>query len=208
MANSDPVCGETPTGIITKEKLGFGLCHNPCIYLWLRDMVFFSSGLQKGKIPVSLVLADPLLLWEKERELHSFPSTTVRTSWPSAGRWAESSARPSRQQASVFPEKRMEQTHLCLLCSGKRLFRNQGEFVRASVAKQKATKRPSTEAKIGQRIIFARTHWTGRIFLLKSFYFYSKLELSSSKPNAHCCALVFSKILHRGSALLMVQVLT
>lgn len=54
MANSDPVCGDTPTVIITKEKLGFGLCHSPCIYLWLRDMVFSPLGFRKERSLLAL----------------------------------------------------------------------------------------------------------------------------------------------------------
>lgn len=43
---------------------------------------------------------------------------------------------------------------------------------------------------------------------VKIFHFNSRADLSSSTSNAHYSALFFSKTLFRGSALLVVQVLT
>lgn len=195
--SSEPLCDDAPTVLITKEKLGFGLCHNPCIYLWLTGMFFFFSGLQKRKLPV---LSNPLLQWE--RELRSFPSITGRKSWEEGGQRATKD--PEGSEPGCFQRG----AWFCLLSRGRRLFRNQGVFVTMFDAKQKATKRCSIEIETGERIIFAKTHGSGRRFVFKSFYFYSKADLSSSKANAHCSALVFRETLLRGSVLLVVQVLT
>lgn len=200
---------DAPAVIISTEKLGFGLCHN-CIYLWLTDMFFFYSGLQKEKLLVGLVLADPLPQWERERGNFA-PSPP----WPpspaslvgKAGQVQEGGQRPAQDSAGSEPgcfQRGAWSWHCSAYWAGER------DFLGSVCCKTERHREGLAWNWDGGKDHLCKDplDWEEICVQNFSFFFFnSKADLSSSTLSAHCSALVFSETLLRGSGLLVVQVL-